>query len=79
MLRVMLFAWLVSFSVASSAIASSITSSWFSTVFHQTLCRPRRSLIASTTDSSTVMPANRVLIWKVRVMPRLTRSCWAVW
>src|SRR4051812_39663852 len=27
------------------------------------------------TDSSTVRPGNSVLIWNVRVMPRLTRSC----
>ena len=36
---------------------------------------PSRSQIASTTDSSTVRPGNSVLIWNVRVMPRLTRSC----
>lgn len=38
------------------------------------LTRPRRSLIAGTTDSSPVMPGDRVLIWKVRVMPGLARG-----
>ena len=37
--------------------------------------RPLRSQTASMTDSSTVRPENSVLIWNVRVMPRLTRWC----
>ena len=41
----------------------------------QTPRAPLRSQTASTTDSSTVRPGNSVLIWNVRVMPRLTRSC----
>ena len=45
------------------------------TVRLHTAARPWRSQIASTTDSSTVSPGNSVLIWNVRVIPRLTRSC----
>ena len=74
-LRVSVSASASSRSERSSARASSISSSSSRRCDARRAARPLRSQIASTTDSSTVRPGNSVLIWNVRVTPRLTRSC----